>query len=39
LLAYIDTDAAMTGIEKRPGYYRIYEYFVKYDDSPLHQAD
>jgi hypothetical protein len=27
LLAYISTDAAMTGIEKRPGYYRLYEYF------------
>jgi HD superfamily phosphohydrolase len=29
LLAYISTDAAMTGIEKRPGYYRIYEYFTR----------
>jgi HD superfamily phosphohydrolase len=29
LLAYITTDAAWTGIEKRPGYYRIYEYFKK----------
>ncbi len=29
LLAYISTDAACTGIEKRPGYYRIYEYFVR----------
>lgn len=29
LLAYITTDAAWTGIEKRPGYYRIYEYFQK----------
>lgn len=29
LLAYISTDAAMTGIEKRPGYYRIYEYFIR----------
>ena len=28
LLAYITTDATMTGIEKRPGYYRIYEYFT-----------
>ena len=27
LLAYIITDAAWTGIEKRPGYYRIYDYF------------
>lgn len=27
LLAYITTDAAWTGIEKRPGYYRIYDYF------------
>ncbi len=27
LLAYITTDAEWTGIEKRPGYYRIYEYF------------
>jgi uncharacterized protein len=27
LLAYIDMDAKWTGIEKRPGYYRIYEYF------------
>lgn len=29
LLAYITTDAAWTGIEKRPGYYRIYDYFTK----------
>jgi HD superfamily phosphohydrolase len=29
LLAYISTDAACTGIEKRPGYYRVYEYFVR----------
>lgn len=29
LLAYITTDAAWTGIEKRPGYYRIYDYFIK----------
>jgi hypothetical protein len=29
LLAYITTDAAETGIEKRPGYYRIYEYFAE----------
>lgn len=28
LLAYITTDAAWTGIEKRPGYYRIYDYFT-----------
>ncbi len=28
LLAYIATDALWTGIEKRPGYYRIYEYFT-----------
>lgn len=27
LLAYITTDASWTGIEKRPGYYRIYDYF------------
>jgi len=27
LLAYITTDAEWTGIEKRPGYYRIYDYF------------
>lgn len=27
LLAYITTDAAWTGIEKRPGYYRLYDYF------------
>lgn len=27
LLAYIRTDAEWTGIEKRPGYYRIYDYF------------
>ncbi len=27
LLAYITTDAEWTGIEKRPGHYRIYEYF------------
>ena len=29
LLAYITTDAAWTGIEKRPGYYRIYDYLVR----------
>lgn len=29
LLAYITTDAEATGIEKRPGYYRIYDYFSK----------
>lgn len=29
LLAYITTDAAWTGIEKRPGYYRVYDYFQK----------
>jgi hypothetical protein len=29
LLAYITTDAAWTGIEKRPGYYRVYDYFVR----------
>ena len=29
LLAYITTDATWTGIEKRPGYYRIYDYFKK----------
>ena len=29
LLAYITTDAAWTGIEKRPGYYRVYDYFKK----------
>ncbi|MBI5870972.1 MAG: HD domain-containing protein [Actinobacteria bacterium] len=29
LLAYITTDAAWTGIEKRPGYYRIYDYFTR----------
>jgi HD superfamily phosphohydrolase len=28
LLAYIITDAEWTGIEKRPGHYRIYEYFI-----------
>jgi uncharacterized protein len=28
LLAYIQADAAATGIEKRPGYYRIYDYFL-----------
>lgn len=27
LLAYINADAAWTGIEKRPGHYRIYDYF------------
>ncbi len=32
LLAYITTDAAWTGIEKRPGYYRIYDYFAKEDN-------
>lgn len=32
LLAYIRTDAATTGIEKRPGYYRIYEYFTLHED-------
>jgi hypothetical protein len=29
LLAYITTDAAWTGIEKRPGYYRVYDYFKR----------
>lgn len=29
LLAYITTDAAWTGIEKRPGYYRVYDYFER----------
>lgn len=29
LLAYITTDAEWTGIVKRPGYYRIYEYFKR----------
>jgi HD superfamily phosphohydrolase len=28
LLAYIGTDPVWTGIEKRPGHYRIYEYFT-----------
>ncbi len=28
LLAYITADATWTGIEKRPGYYRIYDYFT-----------
>jgi len=32
LLAYIAADAACTGIEKRPGYYRIYEYFTRESD-------
>jgi HD superfamily phosphohydrolase len=32
LLAYIAADAACTGIEKRPGYYRIYEYFTREHD-------
>jgi len=32
LLAYITTDAAWTGIEKRPGYYRLYDYFTVYRD-------
>lgn len=32
LLAYITTDAQWTGIEKRPGYYRIYEYFDRVDN-------
>jgi hypothetical protein len=32
LLAYITTDAAWTGIEKRPGYYRIYDYFEIRDE-------
>jgi HD superfamily phosphohydrolase len=27
LLAYINSDATWTGIEKKPGHYRIYEYF------------
>ena len=31
LLAYITTDAIWTGIEKRPGYYRIYDYFSRAD--------
>ena len=32
LLAYITTDAEWTGIEKRPGHYRIYEYFTLHDN-------
>lgn len=32
LLAYISADAACTGIEKRPGYYRVYEYFCRERD-------
>lgn len=32
LLAYITTDAEMTGIEKKPGHYRIYEYFTVKDN-------
>jgi uncharacterized protein len=32
LLAYIATDAEFTGIDKRPGHYRIYEYFYIHDD-------
>ena len=31
LLAYITTDAAWTGIEKRPGYYRVYDYFKRFE--------
>jgi len=34
LLAYITTDAAWTGIEKRPGYYRVYDYFTV-NDKPV----
>lgn len=32
LLAYITMDAEWTGIMKRPGYYRIYEYFDRVND-------
>ena len=32
LLAYITADAEATGIEKRPGHYRIYEYFQRHDN-------
>jgi uncharacterized protein len=33
LLAYISADAKWTGIEKRPGVYRVYDYFRLEDDS------
>ena len=34
LLAYVNTDSAWTGIEKRSGHYRIYDYFaIDYRDN------
>jgi HD superfamily phosphohydrolase len=32
LLAYITTDAEWTGIEKRPGHYRVYDYFEVFNN-------
>lgn len=32
LLAYITVDARWTGIEKRPGYYRMYKYLARKDN-------
>ncbi len=39
LLAYIKTDAAWTGIEKRPGYYRIYDYFNRAEKTVKNNKD